>query len=1127
MGRASDNPVIESKALNPSVQGLSSSVSVDEVRLPLNPEPVSVSRNLHSIDKHSPMHQNNEEQNLTKTPVNSARQLHVQEDFGNQSRPSSRRSTDHGTDFSCPSNSRETPKRSNVSADKSGTSIRKTKEYIESNGVRTFATEVDKVNVISASVGAVNSKGLSEVDAGKYCPLSPRKSNLSLQSEARLTISEEKVQDNLVEKVTEDVGACNKGLDIEISASELPEVSSVKAVLPDEEGVLSLHQTKQLDSHPDVSHITPKLQKLMASASRKIDAADPATPVSSSRTKSNNGSLNITINAGSETARVSEDRLSTDFPSVKSTLKNISASRSLPFKHLQVGKSNNTDLQTSPISGNFTSSSAKNTEAKPQNLPENISFSPELKKLVANSGNPTVNSDDQTGCSVSNLPRKKMDARKTLGFRPKVSKKIVDDQKGSLTGNFSGVNAASHIPGQMDGKDNANSSVSNSVDGSTDLHAEPLKDFVFDINDYAQPFNNDADEAALTNSTSENTYKQEMTGAKLKGKEHAKQTTALNKGISRQAKNQTVISAPKEVTGDAVDDVGEKASKKNTNVKGQTVATVGKKRSGDQVVKEPVQVENKPVASDDADATNDAKRLRNLTSKKRRGTLLLNKSDTLVEVEKEIESTLDKDGQHNGVKQPEKLLSTSNSINALMEIQNENGTTAVNSQCTNTGVNQTRKKRRGTLLLANPEDLILGDKENLPVCDAKPRKLSCKVDDNIVGDDQGVIKGKKIARKKRRGTLLLSKADRPLEAEKENEPVFHSRIDKSKGETSISDLTVRKNNAIGSDACHSTAVNKEPAWFIVSGHRLQRKEFQQLIKCLKGKHCRDSHQWSYQATHFIVPDPIRRTEKFFAAAASGSWILKTDYLTASSEAGKFLPEEPYEWHKSDLTEDGAINLEAPRKWRLLKEKTGHGAFYGMRILVYGECIAPPLDTLKRVVKAGDGTILATSPPYTRFLKSEVDFAIVSPGITRADIWVQEFLRHEIPCVSADYLVEYVCKPGYPLDRHVQYNTHEWAAKSFLRLSDLSTESVADAATPENEVTDDLACQVCGCADRAEVMLICGDESGSTGCGVGTHIDCCDPPLEDVPDEDWFCPKCTKSKTEPPSSTKKKTGSKKK
>lgn len=72
------------------------------------------------------------------------------------------------------------------------------------------------------------------------------------------------------------------------------------------------------------------------------------------------------------------------------------------------------------------------------------------------------------------------------------------------------------------------------------------------------------------------------------------------------------------------------------------------------------------------------------------------------------------------------------------------------------------------------------------------------------------------------------------------------------------------------------------------------------------------------------------------------WILKTDYLTASNEAGQFVAEEPHEWHKKGLSEDGHVSLEAPRKWRLLKEKTGHGAFYGMRIIIYGECIAPPL-----------------------------------------------------------------------------------------------------------------------------------------------------------------------------------------
>ncbi|KAL8142638.1 hypothetical protein V2J09_015670 [Rumex salicifolius] len=370
------------------------------------------------------------------------------------------------------------------------------------------------------------------------------------------------------------------------------------------------------------------------------------------------------------------------------------------------------------------------------------------------------------------------------------------------------------------------------------------------------------------------------------------------------------------------------------------------------------------------------------------------------------------------------------------------------------------------------------------------------------------------------GGLAKNKVFPSVEVEKENQPVETDQImakpGKRIGESITTSAKMMKKSSpkkAASVVQNKNAVHfgKQPAWFILSGHKLQRKEFQKIIKRLRGRLCRDSHHWSYQATHFIVPDPVRRTEKFFAATASGSWILNTDYLTASDQAGKLLPEEPYEWHKSGLSEDGAINLEAPRKWRLLREKTGHGAFHGMRVIIYGECIAPPLDTLKRAVKAGDGTILATSPPYTRFLNSGVDFAIVSPGMPRVDIWVQEFLKHNIPCVLADYLVEYVCKPGFPLDKHVQYNTHEWAAKSFSNLVSRSEEVVSqdnDISSSEETVKDDdLRCQVCGSSERGDVMLICGTENGPSGCGVGAHIDCCDPPLKEIPEADWFCPIC--------------------
>lgn len=273
----------------------------------------------------------------------------------------------------------------------------------------------------------------------------------------------------------------------------------------------------------------------------------------------------------------------------------------------------------------------------------------------------------------------------------------------------------------------------------------------------------------------------------------------------------------------------------------------------------------------------------------------------------------------------------------------------------------------------------------------------------------------------------------------------------------------------------------------------------------------------------------------FVSLSKKRWILKPDYLTACNEAGKFLEEEPFEWHGHGLNSSETISLDAPRKWRQQKLRSGHGAFYGMQIVIYGECIAPtlvrlvlfvdcllmvtclnilhlrflfllPQDTLKRVIRAGDGTILATSPPYTRFFKSNVDFAVVSAGIPSVDSWVQEFVRHKIPCISADYLVEYVCKPGYPLTKHVLFDMYDLAEKSLEKLLKNQRDGVTGEAAEGCEA--DVVCSTCGSNDRDRPMLICGSDGNSAGCGVGVHVDCCNPAFEAAAGAgQWLCAKC--------------------
>nr|XP_003700397.2 PREDICTED: uncharacterized protein LOC100882431 isoform X1 [Megachile rotundata] len=58
---------------------------------------------------------------------------------------------------------------------------------------------------------------------------------------------------------------------------------------------------------------------------------------------------------------------------------------------------------------------------------------------------------------------------------------------------------------------------------------------------------------------------------------------------------------------------------------------------------------------------------------------------------------------------------------------------------------------------------------------------------------------------------------------------------------------------------------------------------------------------------------------------------------------------------------------------------------------------------------------------------------------------------------------------------------------------------------EEESLDDLTfCEVCHQSDREDRMLLCD------GCDCGYHLECLNPPLDEVPVEEWFCPECSQN-----------------
>lgn len=59
----------------------------------------------------------------------------------------------------------------------------------------------------------------------------------------------------------------------------------------------------------------------------------------------------------------------------------------------------------------------------------------------------------------------------------------------------------------------------------------------------------------------------------------------------------------------------------------------------------------------------------------------------------------------------------------------------------------------------------------------------------------------------------------------------------------------------------------------------------------------------------------------------------------------------------------------------------------------------------------------------------------------------------------------------------------------------------EEAGEEEEEEDTTACEVCSQSDREDRLLLCD------GCDLAYHCECLNPPLADVPVEEWFCPTC--------------------
>ncbi|XP_041974084.1 DNA topoisomerase 2-binding protein 1 [Aricia agestis] len=154
--------------------------------------------------------------------------------------------------------------------------------------------------------------------------------------------------------------------------------------------------------------------------------------------------------------------------------------------------------------------------------------------------------------------------------------------------------------------------------------------------------------------------------------------------------------------------------------------------------------------------------------------------------------------------------------------------------------------------------------------------------------------------------------------------------------------------------------------FMLSSNVDNREEITAAILHLGGS-VSDAAEMDPQATHLLCAAP-GRSEKMLGSIAAGKWVLHPAYVARSRVAGKFLPEDEFEWGNPLASclpalsgGDGAL-ARAAHRWRTARTHSRPPPFAGLRALLHVP--QPRARLFARLLRAGGGEAVEDEPPYT-------------------------------------------------------------------------------------------------------------------------------------------------------------------
>ncbi|XP_053525001.1 DNA topoisomerase 2-binding protein 1 isoform X4 [Artibeus jamaicensis] len=217
-------------------------------------------------------------------------------------------------------------------------------------------------------------------------------------------------------------------------------------------------------------------------------------------------------------------------------------------------------------------------------------------------------------------------------------------------------------------------------------------------------------------------------------------------------------------------------------------------------------------------------------------------------------------------------------------------------------------------------------------------------------------------------------------------------------------------------------LKKQHTFQLSSLNPQERIDYCHLIEKLGGSVI-EKQAFDPSCTHIVVGHPLRN-EKYLASLAAGKWVLHRSYLEACRTAGRFVPEEDYEWGSSSIL-DALTGISAQQRqlalaamrWRKRIQQTqeagvAEGAFSGWKVILH---VANPSREagFKRLLQSGGAKVL---PGHSVPLLKEATHLFSDGNKLKPDdtgVNIAEAVAQNVYCLKTEYIADYLTQETPP------------------------------------------------------------------------------------------------------------------